>query len=136
MRFFAYLTFWLLLLVDLGLASSKLEQTAATIALVAPMSGDLAKTGNEIRQAVQFYIDDANQKASINGTKINLLVYDDQGSAEIAEKIAKTIAAETNTSLVISNFLLENTASLSKVYAELKLPVITASVSEEKEFSN
>lgn len=111
-------------------------QSSATIALVGPMTGPLSEVGLEMRQAIHMYIEEINQAGGVNGQKVQLLVYDDQSSTEKAQKIAKTIAFETEASIVISNLLLENSAKLGKSFEELKLPIITASVAEDKDFSN
>lgn len=134
MRFFGFL--FVFFLSTLAFAGGKKVREWPTIALVGPMSGPLEETGLEMRQAVQLYIDEINQAGGINGEKIKLLVYDDQGKLSKTKEIAEIISKKTNASVVISNFLLADSAGLSKIYTDLKLPMITASVAEEEDFKS
>lgn len=135
MRFYFYLMLQLLL-AHPSAATSKISKASPTIALVAPMSGHLKQTGVEIRQAVEFYLEKINGAGGINGQKVELLIYDDQGITEQAQKIAKEIASDTNASVIIGNFLIKNSSDLSKTYAKLELPIIAPTISEEKDQNN
>lgn len=111
------------------------EAASATIAIVGPMSGPQAALGQKMTQAVSLYVDNFNQDPD-NDNMIELAIYDDQGSIQIAKQLAQKIADEKKASVVISTMFPSQTTNLSSIYQTLKIPVLTGSAQKEFDSQN
>ena len=62
-------------------------------AVVGPMTGQDAEYGLGFRQAAQIMADRWNENGGVNGKQIELVVYDDKGTAEESANVAEQIVA-------------------------------------------
>lgn len=97
------------------------------IALVAPVSGEKRKLGNDMVQAVRFFEEDLNRDGGINGKKLKLTVYDDRNDASRAAEIAQKIGNDQKTLMVIGHYSDKTSFAGGKIYEQAGIPAITAS---------
>ena len=81
-----------LLVAPLPLAAS--AQSVIKIAVGAPLTGPLAKQGQEVANAVKLAADEWNAKGGVLGKKIVVLEADDQGNPQIGVAAAEKVAAD------------------------------------------
>jgi branched-chain amino acid transport system substrate-binding protein len=69
-------------------------QGTIKIAAGAPLTGTLAKQGQEVANAVKLAVDEWNQKGGVLGKKIEVLEADDQGNPQIGVAAAEKVVAD------------------------------------------
>jgi len=95
------------------------------IALVGPMSGEGAKTGKIMTQAIQLYLDEINAKGGIREKKLVLDVFDDQNNPTLAKQCALKIADQNRALSVIGHWYSSCSINAGDVYKIYKTPVIS-----------
>jgi branched-chain amino acid transport system substrate-binding protein len=69
-------------------------QTPIKIAVGAPLTGPLAKQGQEVANAVRLAAEEWNARGGVLGRKIEVLPADDQGNPQVAVAAAEKVAAD------------------------------------------
>jgi branched-chain amino acid transport system substrate-binding protein len=69
-------------------------QAQIRIAAGAPLTGPLAKQGQEVANAVKLAVDEWNQKGGVLGKKIEVLEADDQGNPQVGVAAAEKVVAD------------------------------------------
>jgi len=95
------------------------------IAVVAPLSGSNAETGNGIVQGVKLYYDEINSNGGINNRKIVIDVYDDKNDENLARKKANEIVHNNKAVAVIGHQYSSASISGGSVYKKHQIPAIT-----------
>lgn len=95
------------------------------IAVAAPMTGKSIKTGKEILQGIELYLDKINEAGGVNGKKIILDVFDDKADGDVAVKNAELIADKSMSLAVIGHLYSSNSIRAGKIYKEKQIPAIT-----------
>jgi len=103
----------------------KEDDTAIHIAFVGPMSGENAKVGQSMSQAIQLYLDKINQQGGINHQKIVLDIFDDQNNPYQATKVAKDIVKQNLAVAVIGHHYSSCSINGGKIYKGEGIPAIT-----------
>jgi branched-chain amino acid transport system substrate-binding protein len=80
----------LALLAGPGLADAQVIKIAAGV----PLTGPLAKQGQEVANAVKLAAEEWNKKGGVLGRKIEVLEADDQGNPQIGVAAAEKVAAD------------------------------------------
>src|SRR5689334_23534532 len=80
--------------VALLFAATARAQDVIKIAAGAPLTGPLAKQGQEVANAVHLAVDEWNQKGGVLGMKIEVLDADDQGNPQIGTSAGEKVAAD------------------------------------------
>src|SRR5882724_9908027 len=89
--FLGSVVFGLFCLVD---ASPGQAQQVIKIAAGAPLTGPLAKQGQEVANAVKLAVEEWNKKGGVLGMKIEVLDADDQGTPQIGQSAGEKVAAD------------------------------------------
>src|SRR4029077_2828858 len=76
------------------LAGPGQAQNAIKIAAGAPLTGPLAKQGQEVANAVKLAAEEWNAKGGVLGKKIEVMEADDQGNPQIGVAAAEKVAAD------------------------------------------
>src|SRR5262245_38080815 len=84
----------LVALVCLAVAPGAWAQSVVKIAAGVPLTGSLAKQGQEVANAVKLAVEEWNQKGGVLGKKIEVLEADDQGNPQIGVAAAEKVAAD------------------------------------------
>ncbi|HEY7761255.1 MAG TPA: branched-chain amino acid ABC transporter substrate-binding protein [Burkholderiales bacterium] len=77
-----------------GLSTGAMAQSAIKIAVGAPLTGPLAKMGQEVANAVKLAAEEWNAKGGVLGRKIQVVEADDQGNPQIGVAAAEKVAAD------------------------------------------
>lgn len=123
------LLFTILLSNTSGCQNIKSDNDAFHIAMIVPTS---IPTGESHIHGAQLYLDEINENGGINGRKIVLDVYDDEGKAKTAIAKAEKIAADTKTLAVIGHISSHISRSAGPTYKKYELPVITPSSTDDR----
>ena len=84
-----------LLALSLPGGSSVAEaQQVFKIAAGVPLTGPLAKQGQEVANAVKLAVEEWNKKGGVLGKKIEVLEADDQGNPQVGVAAAEKVAAD------------------------------------------
>jgi branched-chain amino acid transport system substrate-binding protein len=82
------------LAATLALALPASAQDVIKIAAGAPLTGPLAKQGQEVANAVRLAVEEWNAKGGVLGKKIAILEADDQGNPQVGVAAAEKVAAD------------------------------------------
>ena len=75
-------------------------QPAVRIAVGAPLTGPLAKQGQEVANAVRLAADEWNARGGVLGRKIEVVEADDQGNPQVGVAAAEKVAAQMRKAVV------------------------------------
>lgn len=119
-------TFILSLLIFIGYRHY-LERKADSIhiAFAGPLSGEGAKAGKLMTQAIELYLEGINAKGGIHGKKIVLDQFDDENDPDKATEKALEIANESQAVAVIGHWYSSASISAGQVYKKYAVPAIT-----------
>jgi branched-chain amino acid transport system substrate-binding protein len=95
------------------------------IAFVGPMSGEGAKAGKIMTQAIQLYFEEINGKGGIREKKLVLDIYDDQNNPNIAKQCALKIAEKNQAISVIGHWYSSCSINAGDVYKIYQTPIIS-----------
>ncbi len=79
--------------LTLGLGTAQAQQVIK-IAAGAPLTGPLAKQGQEVSNAVKLAVEEWNKKGGVLGMKIEVLDADDQGNPQVGSAAGDKVAAD------------------------------------------
>jgi len=108
------------------------QKETYTIALVGPMSGKSKKLGNEMKLAINLYLNQLKTDPLWKDLDIQLKIYDDQNNVEKAQQIASVIAEDSDVLMVIGHYYSSTSIAAGKIYKEAGIPAITGSATAEK----
>lgn len=106
-------------------------QSNIYIALVAPMTGEDSQDAKGMYEGIQLCIDEFNARGGINGRRVELLVFDDQGRADKARDSAIEVATQTEALGVIGHNTSGTSLAASPVYKENGIVAITGSATTD-----
>jgi len=101
------------------------------IAIVGPMSGVNQLNGKSMLQGATIFKETFQQNSPLKNYNIKLLAFDDQNDPEIAKNIAKKIAKNDKILFVLGHFSSKPSMEAGEIYQQNKIPVITASATED-----
>src|SRR5512145_3503414 len=78
----------------IGAASLASAQQVVKIAAGVPLTGPLAKQGQEVANAVKLAAEEWNAKGGVLGRKIEVLEADDQGNPQVGVAAAEKVVAD------------------------------------------
>src|SRR3712207_4950817 len=99
-----------LILAAVYAALSWIQPTPIRIAVANSLTGPSSSAGTESLAAVQIYIDEVNAIGGVGGRRIELMVFDDASSADVARDTVQAIA-DSPCLAVLGHYL--STASLA-----------------------
>lgn len=107
-----------------GVTACKREPDTIKLGIAGPMTGSVAKFGEQLRKGAEAAVADINAAGGINGKKVELVVGDDACEPKQAQSVANKLV-EAKVSAVIGHFCSASTIPASAVYAENNLLDIT-----------
>jgi ABC-type branched-subunit amino acid transport system substrate-binding protein len=119
----------------LSLLFAALAPTAAAsenyrIGVPLPLSGPRQPRGEMMLHSLQIKADEINAAGGVNGHKIELVVRDNAGSAELSRKVATEMAADKSVLAVIGHYDSEPASAAVPIYTENHLPVFLPSIGD------
>ena len=128
----------LALILVLGWGRLNIGRDTIKIAIAVPQSNTeeaFLSLGQEMIDGAQFYIDRVNEEGGINGTKLELLVYDDQFKPDRAGEVAKDICASSALG-ILGHYTGEMSLKAGQVYQKCEIPAITGSATVDSVTDN
>lgn len=108
------------------------EKETLWIALAAPMSGASNVFGEEVKQAIDLYLDRANQEEWLHGRQIKVRVFDDKNKAKNAMQVASEIAASKDILITLGHYSSGASVAAGRIYRKNAIPAITASATADR----
>lgn len=107
------------------------EGEPLVIAVAGPMTGDSAHLGRAIVDATQLYIDEVNASGGLHGRMVEIAIYDDQNSPDLAAKVALEIATDSRALLVIGHRTSGASIAAAPVYMEHGIAAISGTATAD-----
>ncbi|MDM8567206.1 mechanosensitive ion channel [Candidatus Halobeggiatoa sp. HSG11] len=117
----------LLLIIMLGaLFSLFSDHNKVFVAAVVPHESykKLEHNGKDAIEALHVYADRVNKSGGINGRKLEIVSFYDEGNPKIARKKAQEIVAANKFVAVLGHFSAETTEAAIDIYDKAKIPLI------------
>ena len=120
-----------------AIAAPALAQDAVKIGLILPMTGPFASTGRQIAAAANLYIQEKG--ASVAGKKVELIVKDDTGTADVTRRIAQELIVNDKVTAIAGFGLTPLALSTAPLATQAKTPMVvmaaaTAIITERSPF--
>jgi branched-chain amino acid transport system substrate-binding protein len=110
----------------LWLAPAVQAQDAVKIGFHAPLTGFAAADGKSAKQGAELAVQKANAAGGINGKKIELIVYDDEGKPENTIPLANKMIGQDKVAIAISGGYSGPTRAAAPVFQRAGVPYISA----------
>ena len=113
-------------------SGSKKEEAAATIkvGVLAPLTGAVAEYGNAVNNGVVMFFEELNAKGGINGKKVELVTYDEEGDPVKAVTGYNSLVDQGVVAIVGDVTTAPTVAVVAESQAD-NMPMITASATAE-----
>jgi ABC-type branched-subunit amino acid transport system substrate-binding protein len=111
--------------------SGKFEQNIQ-IALVAPLSGPEAKTGESMRRGIELFTEEFNRDGGMDGKGLVIQEWDDIDSQAGAKKAAIEIVEKKEIVAVVGHWSQPALAGAAQIYEEAGIPLITFSSTDSQ----
>jgi len=108
------------------LAMPASAQDAIKVGFHGPFTGFAAADGKSARQGAELAVQQANAAGGINGKKIELVTYDDEGKPENAIPIANKLIGQDKVVLTVSGSYSGPTRAAAAVFQRASMPYISA----------
>ena len=123
----------LLVLALIGLSSAPARaQDVIKIAAGAPLTGPLAKQGQEVANAVKLAVDEWNAKGGVLGKKIEVVEADDQGNPQVGVAAGEKVAADPAVVGAVWGITSVTCIPVSEILERVNLVLITPGCSNPK----
>ena len=105
---------------------------AIYIAVAGPMSGEYELSGQKMLRGTKMYIDEVNKAGGVNGKKIKILVFDDEGKVELAKEKAQEIVEKTPAIAVVGHYYSGTSTATKEIYDRAGIAALTATASADE----
>ena len=95
------------------------------IGAVLSVSGPASFLGDPEKKTLEIYVDEINAKGGVNGQKLQLVVYDDAGSADSARTFATRLVEEDKIVAMVGGSTTGATLAMIQVFEDAKIPFIS-----------
>jgi branched-chain amino acid transport system substrate-binding protein len=113
-------------------ASPGQAQQVLKIAAGAPLTGPLAKQGQEVANAVKLAVEEWNKKGGVLGMKIEVLDADDQGTPQMGQSAGEKVAADPAVMGAVWGITSVTCIPVSEVLERVNIAMITPGCSNPK----
>jgi branched-chain amino acid transport system substrate-binding protein len=101
------------------------DDNTITIGMILPMTGPSASTGKQEKAAADLYMHEHGD--TVAGKKINLIVKDDTGAADVTKRLAEELIANDHANVLMGFGLTPLALAAAPVATEAKVPeIVTA----------
>ncbi|MDQ4059954.1 MAG: ABC transporter substrate-binding protein, partial [Pseudomonadota bacterium] len=123
--------------VMLSLGGAALAQQTVKVGLILPMTGPFASTGRQIEAAAKLYMQQNGD--TVAGKKIQLIVKDDTGTADVTKRIAQELIVNEKVNVVAGFGLTPLALATAPLATQAKVPAIvmaaaTSTITEQSPF--
>ena len=121
----------------LSLGGAALAQQTVKVGLILPMTGPFASTGRQIEAAAKLYMQQNGD--TVAGKKIQLIVKDDTGTADVTKRIAQELIVNEKVNVVAGFGLTPLALATAPLATQAKVPAIvmaaaTSTITEQSPF--
>ena len=132
---------WILPLAALfaGFAAVAAEKPTIRVGLTSAQSGQYADLASEFHTGVRAWVHDINERGSLLGRRVELVVYDDESNAERAARLYERLISEDQVDLLIGPFSSTLALAVGAVVEKHGFPMVmeaTAPVVYDQGFKN
>lgn len=107
-------------------SESGVAYTKHTLAVSAPITGNNAQYGIDMRDMAQMAVDEFNAAGGFgDGQKINLVIYDDKGDANEGINVANLIAENEDVFAVVASFGSTVSMAQAPIFEQAQLPMLS-----------
>ena len=103
-------------------SGAALAQDAVKIGLILPMTGPFASTGRQIAAAANLYIQEKG--ATVAGKKVELIVKDDTGTADVTRRIAQELIVNDKVTAIAGFGLTPLALASAPLATQAKTPMV------------
>jgi branched-chain amino acid transport system substrate-binding protein len=123
--------------VTLALSGAALAQETVKIGLILPMTGPFASTGRQIEAAAKLYMQQKGD--TVSGKKIQLIVKDDTGVADVTKRLAQELIVNDKISVMAGFGLTPLALASAPLATQGKVPAVvmaaaTSTITEASPF--
>src|SRR5262245_60791154 len=103
------------------------DRAAAQIKIgsVLSVTGPASFLGDPEKKTLEIYVDEINAKGGVNGQKLQLVFYDDGGSADNARTFATRLVEEDKVVAMVGGSTTGTTLAMVQIFEEAKIPFIS-----------
>jgi branched-chain amino acid transport system substrate-binding protein len=103
------------------------DQTLAQIKIgsVLSVTGPASFLGDPEKRTLEIYVDEINAKGGVNGQKLQLIVYDDAGSADNARTFATRLVEEDKVVAMVGGSTTGTTLAMVQIFEDANIPFIS-----------
>ncbi|MFH1963546.1 MAG: branched-chain amino acid ABC transporter substrate-binding protein [bacterium] len=102
------------------------------VALVCPLTGDIAAMGQGMKRGAEMAVEEANASGRLGGIKLELAAFDDRGDPKEAVSVANQIISDTKIAGVIGHLNSGCSIPASQIYAKRNLLMMTPASTNPK----
>lgn len=113
-------------IVAASLGTAAHAQDAIKIGFHAPLTGFAAADGKSAKQGAELAVQQANAAGGINGKKIELVSYDDEGKPENAIPVANKLIGQDKVVVAVSGSYSGPTRAAAAVFQRAGMPYLSA----------
>src|SRR5271169_2179758 len=95
------------------------------IGAVLSVSGPASFLGDPEKRTLEIYVEEINAKGGVNGQKLQLVIYDDAGSADNARTFATRLVEEDKIVAMVGGSTTGSTLAMIPVFEDAKIPFIS-----------
>jgi len=113
--------------IGLAVLFSAGHQASAQIKIgsVLSVTGPASFLGDPEKRTLEMYVEEINAKGGVNGQKLQLVIYDDGGSADNARTFATRLAEEDKIFAMVGGSVSGATMAMIPVFEDAKIPFIS-----------
>lgn len=108
------------------------SQPTVSVGVVDVFSGARSVFGISTRNGMQLAIDEANRAGGVQGSKIRVVAYDDEGEPEKSRAAVERLAAEKDLLAILGASASSRSLLMAPVAQEKKIPMVTSSSTHPK----
>jgi branched-chain amino acid transport system substrate-binding protein len=95
------------------------------IGSVLSVTGPASFLGDPEKRTLEIYVDEVNAKGGVNGQKLQLVIYDDAGSAENARTFATRLVEEDKVVAMVGGSTTGTTLAMVQIFEDANIPFIS-----------
>lgn len=95
------------------------------IGSVLSVTGPASFLGDPEKRTLEIYVDEINAKGGVNGQKLQLVVYDDAGSADSARTFATRLVEEDKIVAMVGGSTTGATLAMIQIFEDARIPFIS-----------
>ena len=115
------------ILLSAGSQAPAQAQKTIPIAVIGPMSGQDARSGQAMVDGVRMQAQSINDQGGIQGRRVRIEVFDNKHDRELARQQARKIAAQSGCAAVIGHYYSSLSLQGGAIYKEYGIPAVTGS---------